>query len=102
MQVYLAKPQGTIKCERHMLCAFAKTKGLRPNESEELTLTFDLTDFAVYDERDAKYVLQSGKYGVFIGNSIKDITPVAVLNLDAEVVTEICKSVCKNVASSMR
>lgn len=95
VQVYLAKPQGTIKCERHMLCAFAKTKGLRPNESEELTLTFDLTDFAVYDERDAKYVLQSGKYGVFIGNSIKDITPVAVLNLDAEVVTEICKSVCK-------
>ena len=95
VQVYLAKPQGTIKCERHTLCAFAKTKELRPNESEELTLTFDLTDFAVYDERDAKYVLQSGKYGVFIGNSIKDITPVAVLNLDAEVVTEICKSVCK-------
>lgn len=95
VQVYLAKPQGTIKCERHTLCAFAKTKELRPNESEELTLTFDLADFAVYDERDAKYVLQSGKYGVFIGNSIKDITTVAVLNLDAEVVTEICKSVCK-------
>lgn len=95
VQVYLAKPQGTIKCERHTLCAFAKTKELRPNESEEVTLMFDLTDFAVYDERDAKYVLQSGKYGVFIGNSIQDITPVAVLNLDAEVVTEICKSVCK-------
>lgn len=95
VQVYLAKPQGTIKCERHTLCAFAKTKELRPNESEELTLTFDLTDFAVYDERDAKYILQSGKYGVFIGNSIQDITPVAVLNLDAEVVTEICKNVCK-------
>lgn len=95
VQVYLAKPQGTIKSEKHTLCAFAKTKELRPSESEELTLTFNLTDFAVYDERGAKYVLQSGKYGVFVGNSIKDIKPVAVLDLDKEAVTEICKNVCK-------
>lgn len=94
VQVYLAKPQGAIKSEKHTLCAFTKTRELKPNESEELTLTFRLSDYAVYDESGARYVLQSGSYGVFVGNCIKTIKPVAVLKLDKDVVTEICKNVC--------
>ena len=95
VQVYLAKPQGAIKSEKHTLCAFTKTHELKPNESEALTLTFKLSDYAVYDEKAAKYVLQSGQYGVFVGNCIQTIKPVALLKLDREVVTEICKNVCK-------
>ena len=94
VQIYLAKPQGTIKCEKHTLCAFAKTKELKPNESEELTLSFKLADFAVYDESNAQYVLQGGNYGVYVGNSIKTIKPVTVLRLNKDVVTEVCKNVC--------
>lgn len=95
VQVYVAKPQGAIKCEKHTLCAFAKTKELKPNESEELTVAFKLTEFAVYDELNARYVLQGGNYGVFVGNCIQAIKPVAVLQLDKDVVTEVCQNVCK-------
>ncbi len=92
-QVYLAKPQGTFRCEKRALCAFAKTKELAPGETEELSLSFDLADFAVYDEKAARYVLPSGTYGVYLGNSIQDARPVAVLRLDHDAVTEVCKNV---------
>lgn len=95
VQVYLAKPQGEIQCEKHTLCAFAKTKELQAGVSQELILAFDITDFAVYDEGKASYTLPKGNYGVFVGNCIKTINAVAVLTLDETKTVEICKNVCK-------
>ncbi len=72
VQVYATPPYYTGQIEKaHVnLMAFEKTKLLEPNESETLTLTFDLYDIASYDSYDknengsATYELDAGTYHI--------------------------------------
>ena len=78
VQVYVKKPQNEkfIKVQRELV-AFAKTKELQPGETQSLTITFDLNSLASYDDtgvtgNKACYVLEKGKYNIYIGNSVAD------------------------------
>ena len=78
VQVYVKKQQNDnfVKVQRELV-AFAKTKELKPNESQNLILQFDLDSLASYDETGvtgnrACYVLEKGKYQIFVGNSVAD------------------------------
>jgi len=78
VQVYVKKQQNDnfIKVQRELV-AFAKTKELKPNESQNLIIQFDLDSLASYDETGvtgnrACYVLEKGKYQIFVGNSVAD------------------------------
>ena len=78
VQVYVKKPQNEkfVKVQRELV-AFAKTKDLEPNESQNLTLNFELDSLASYDETGvtgnrACYVLEKGNYEIYVGNSVSD------------------------------
>ena len=78
VQVYVKKQPNDkfVKVQRELV-AFAKTKELKPNESQNLILQFDLDSLASYDETGATgnracYVLEKGKYQIFVGNSVAD------------------------------
>ena len=78
VQVYVKKPQNEkfIKVQRELV-AFAKTKELQPGETQSLTITFELNSLASYDDtgvtgNKACYVLEKGKYLIYIGNSVAD------------------------------
>ena len=78
VQIYVKKPQNDkfVKVKRELV-AFNKTKELEPNESQELTLIFNLSYLASYDETGetgnrACYVLEKGDYVIYIGNSVAD------------------------------
>ena len=78
VQVYVKKPQNEkfIKVQRELV-AFAKTKELQPGETQNLVITFDLNSLASYDDtgvtgNKACYVLEKGKYNIYIGNSVAD------------------------------
>lgn len=76
VQVYLSMPQGVLGKPEKILAAFRKTKELQPGENEELTLSFDLGEFASYDDSGASghksaYILEKGQYTVFIGSDIR-------------------------------
>lgn len=92
VQVYLSAPQGALKKECVALAGFTKSKQLSPRESEEGEVTFDLRDFASYDEKRAAYLLEEGDYLLFLGKNAEELTPIGRLFLNKTVVTEKCKN----------
>ena len=94
VQVYVSAPTGKLDKEYQSLVAFAKTSVLRPAESEALTIRFDMTELASYDEATASYVLDAGEYIVRLGNSSRNTMPAAVLTLDEAVVVSKHCNVC--------
>lgn len=94
VQLYVSCPGTEMAKEYQSLAAFAKTGTLKPGESEEVTLGFDMRTLASFREEDASFVLEAGKYVLRLGGSSRATDAVAVLVLDRESVTEICDHVC--------
>ncbi len=71
VQVYLQAPQGKLGKPERVLTAFAKTKELNPGETQNITMTFSLSEFASFDDLNETghggcFVLEQGEYGVCI------------------------------------
>ena len=94
VQLYVSCPQTGAPKEYQKLAAFCKTGELAPGGNEELELLFDLRDMAYFREEDAAFVLDAGDYVLRCGTSSRDTIPAAVLTLDRDAVTEICRPVC--------
>lgn len=94
VQLYVSKPSEKLDQPYQELAAFAKTKMLKPMESEEVVLTFSLKDLAAYDESIASYVLEKGTYWLRVGNSSRNTTICAGLKLDETVIVKVCKTIC--------
>ncbi|MFA6860810.1 MAG: glycoside hydrolase family 3 C-terminal domain-containing protein [Bacilli bacterium] len=75
-QLYLSEPQGRLGKEAMNLVGFAKSDLLSPNQSQILNVSFDLDDFASFDDTGAIsnhcYVLEKGTYNLFLGSSVKE------------------------------
>ncbi|MCI8624487.1 MAG: beta-glucosidase [Provencibacterium sp.] len=76
VQVYAEAPQGVLGKPSRSLAAFAKTRLLRPGESQTLTLRFPLEDLASYDDSGASghksaWVLEAGEYGIYVGTDVR-------------------------------
>ena len=76
-QLYVSCPQGKLKKEYQRLVAFAKTKELQPGEEQNLSLCFELSGCASFDEATASFVLEKGSYIVRLGNSSSKTSPCA-------------------------
>ena len=94
VQLYVNKPSGKLDQPYQRLMAFAKTKELEPEESEEVTLSFQTEELASYDEESASYIMEKGIYYLLIGNSSADTTVCAGLSLDETAVVKKCKNIC--------
>ena len=74
VQLYWKAPykKGGIEKADHVLCAFDKTKLLKPGESQNINLSLHLQDVANYDFSDANknkfcgYELDAGKYALML------------------------------------
>ena len=55
------------------LKAFAKTKSLKPGESETVTLNVKAADLASFDEVNSAWVVAKGEYEFIVAASAKDI-----------------------------
>ncbi|MBR2340184.1 MAG: glycoside hydrolase family 3 C-terminal domain-containing protein [Clostridia bacterium] len=80
VQVYFSAPSVKITKPSLVLSAFAKTRSLAPTEAQTLTVSFDVSDMASYDDTGAiqksAYVMESGEYKLYIGSSVRDITEI--------------------------
>ena len=92
VQLYVSAPGG--KKEYQRLVTFGKTGQLKPGVSEMLELTFDLAECSSYCGAAAAWVLDAGKYVLRIGNSSRDTTVAAVIDLPGTVVTRQCRNCC--------
>ncbi|OUM70606.1 glycoside hydrolase family 3 protein, partial [Piromyces sp. E2] len=85
LEVYLSKPNTVLDEPYQILVNFGKTKELAPGVSDSLNLKFNLSDFASYDTESQSYILDAGSYIVRLGNSSRNTTPVAVIEVPSRV-----------------
>ncbi len=88
VEVYFSAPDTTSEKAYQELAAFAKTDTLAPGDSQTLTMSYDTADMAYFNEEKAAYVLDAGTYYVRVGNSSRNTTVAAALNVDDSVITE--------------
>ena len=80
-QVYVQAPQGRLEKPVQELKAFAKTRELKPGESQVLTMTIPVRDLASFDEAGSQWLTEAGTYTFRIGSSSRDIAATATLRL---------------------
>ena len=80
-ELYLSAPAVKLDKPAIELKGFAKTKLLKPGESQTLTFVIDSRRLSSFDPAVSSWVAESGKYDVKIGASSKDIRQSATFTL---------------------
>jgi beta-glucosidase len=81
-QLYVTAPKTkTMLKPAKELKAFAKTRLLKPGESQTLTMTITPQDLASWDENSHQWITDSGKYTILAGASSADIKGKCTINL---------------------
>lgn len=87
VQAYLSVPPGLLDQPYQVLCGYAKTDELVPGTMQQTEVTFNLCDFAAYDEKREAYVLEAGDYIVRVGRNSRDTKVAAILQIETPVIT---------------
>lgn len=92
VQVYCEAPQGSLGKSRRVLCGFAKTKELFPDESQSLKIKISYRDIASYDDNDGRncWVLEKGKYTFHIGSDVRNCVVNFSFEIDEDTIIEQC------------
>ena len=83
-QVYIAAPAGKLEKPAKELKAFAKTRDLKPGESQTLNMTIAVRDLASFDEAGSQWLAEAGTYYVMIGANVADIRATTQFKLAKE------------------
>jgi len=84
VQVYIGSPSGKLKKPEETLAAFAKTKLLKPGESQTVSFTLETKDFASFDEATSSWIAEAGIYNLKIGASSLAIKQTANFKISKE------------------
>ena len=87
-QVYVSVPKDRLDQPFQVLAAFAKTRELGPGQSEQVKMSFDLTDLASFDAEKSASVLEAGNYVIRLGTSSRDTAECAIVTLHETVIVE--------------
>lgn len=90
IQVYYSAPTGKLEKPWQELAGYAKTKELKPGESQTVTVCYDTASMASYNPEKAAWIMEPGTYYVRVGVHSRDTK--IVLTLDAEAVTVQAKN----------
>jgi beta-glucosidase len=87
-QLYLTAPSAEIEKPLQELKGFAKTKLLKPGESQQLSFELDKRSLASFWSGISAWVADKGDYEVRIGASSKDIRLKGSFNLPEDIIVE--------------
>jgi beta-glucosidase len=93
VQMYCQAPQGKLGKPLRSLCGFAKTKTLRPGESQAIILQCKKSTLASYDDSGATgnkscFVLEKGVYDFYIGSDVRSAGVAGSFTIEDTIVTE--------------
>jgi beta-glucosidase-like glycosyl hydrolase len=93
VQVYFEGPDGALGKPARELAAFEKTDELAPGASQTLDISFPIDDLSSYDDlgvtgHKSCWVIEPGRYWVYVGNSVKNAVRVGYYDVGALIVTE--------------
>ncbi|MDD2960707.1 MAG: glycoside hydrolase family 3 C-terminal domain-containing protein [Muribaculaceae bacterium] len=72
-QLYISAPQTLLLKPAMELKAFAKTKELKPGESQKLTMTFTEYEIASFDEAESRWITEKGEFKALFCTSADDV-----------------------------
>ena len=81
VQGYVSAPKSSIEVPAKELKSFAKTRSLKPGESETLKMTIPVRDLASYDEQNSQWIAPAGAYTFHVAANIADIRGTAKANI---------------------
>lgn len=87
VQVYYSAPEGELSKPYQELAAFAKTRLLKPGETQRLTVEFMLSDMASYSTKDAAWVLEPGEYMIRFGADSSSTSTAGTVTVEEKTVT---------------
>ena len=98
-QLYVSCPQGKLGKPSRVLVGFKKTDELQPNQSQVLEIVCNKYDFSSFDDEGVTghancYVLESGKYEFFVGNSVRTDIKAGEIQVDEDRVFGALKEIC--------
>ncbi len=92
VQVYYSAPDGLLGKPKKQLIAFKKTKALKPLEKEIFKIKINIKDMASFDDlgviQKSAFLLEKGKYGIMVGNSVRNTDAVFEFQLDENIIVE--------------
>lgn len=91
--IYYEAPNGKLFKPARQLAAFAKSSLLKPGKSEEITMTFKVSQMASFDDlgkvKKSCYVLEKGEYKFYVGANVQTAAPVEkIYTLKSNVIEE--------------
>ena len=81
VQLYVSAPAGGLEKPARELKAFAKTKALKPGESQIVTMKVDAYTLASFNPATSAWETAAGTYNVLFGASVADIRATASCKL---------------------
>jgi len=81
VQCYVSLPTSVIDRPKLELKAFTKTQMLAPEQTEEISINIPVNDLRYWDEGNATWNLESGKYMIQVGASSRDIKQIGEIEL---------------------
>ena len=92
VQVYVSY-LGKEESPYQELIGFTKTREIEPGNKESSKVDFDLRSIAKYDTKRELYYLATGSYLIRVGNASDNTVPVAVIDVDEDIVTKEGKNI---------
>ena len=94
VQIYVTLPQTELEKEYKRLAGFAKTRLLKPGETQTLTVEIPQKQLASFNEKTHTWIVEKGKYGILVGNSSDKLKLEAVLVVSDDTVLEQMDKIC--------
>jgi beta-glucosidase len=88
VQLYLSAPSNKLEKPNEELKGFAKTKLLKPGESQTITMVLTAKELASFNTSRTEWVADAGEYKVKIGSSCEKIEQSTAFSLEKEIVVE--------------
>lgn len=95
VQVYVSLPQNNLEKESHRLCGFAKSPLLNPGEKVQLKVEFPYKELASFQEKEQAWILESGTYGIWLGNASDHLSLCAGILVDHDICLERVERICQ-------
>ncbi len=89
VETYVSAPQTGLDKPYQELKGYAKTDVLAPGDSQQVTISFDTTSLASFDDANAQWVLDQGEYVVRVGSSSRRTKVAARIDVGADTPTEL-------------
>ena len=87
VELYLSAPQKLVDKPNAELKAFAKTKELKPGESEIVTMELKPENLASFVTAQSSWIAEAGTYKISIGASSLDVKQSAEFQLNKDIIT---------------